>query len=436
MTVLDEIAATLGAVAPDRAERDLVGLHILDTYGAWIAGEATPDGAALRGLEQAPLPAIGGGVLDRIALVCATVRLTEIDDIHAPSCTTIGSAVVPAALILADALPAPDALSATGDIPAAIAVGYRAMARLGEAIEGATIVYRGVWPSYFCAPFGVAATAARLMGLDAGKTANALAIALTLSTGRAGGLSPVPTARWFQFGQAARAGCVAALAAERGMTADLALLDGSRFSDAFGIALNPEPLGRMSRPVLDEMSFKPWCSAKQSVAATDAFRRILARGVSPGDIQDVLVEVPPPYQPMISRAATPDAGLAALVSAACRIALAAYDPGRLDDVTRSSAPGSEPTNALIAKVSVRVDDTLMAHFPARYPARVTITTQAGQESELAVDTPGDPGTAYGEDEVTAKFQRFTGLDPIPLAKLDDDATLKTLGRKMAGGQTA
>ena len=36
------------------------------------------------------------------------------------------------------------------------------MVRLGLAIGGPTVLYRGIWPTYFAAPFGVAAVAARL----------------------------------------------------------------------------------------------------------------------------------------------------------------------------------------------------------------------------------------------------------------------------------
>ena len=39
------------------------------------------------------------------------------------------------------------------------------MIRLGVAIDGPSVLYRGIWPTYFAAPFGVAAVAARLMRL-------------------------------------------------------------------------------------------------------------------------------------------------------------------------------------------------------------------------------------------------------------------------------
>jgi len=433
MTALERIAADILAINPDQAERAALRLHILDTIGAWHAGARTPDGAALRDLAKAPVQAMGDGALDRIAVACATVRLTEIDDIHLPSCTTPGSVVVPVALGLAAALPDPR------DIPAAMVTGYRAMIRLGEAIDGANILYRGIWPTYFTAPFAAAAITARLLGLDAAKTANALAMALTMSTGGAGRTAPVQplrgqtTSRWLLLGNAVRAGCLAALAAERGMTADLTLLDGDWLKATHGITVYPQPLDRIADPALSEISFKPWCTAKQALAATYAFQRILARGVRPDAITDVTVEVPPPYLAMVGHRAPPEAGLGALTSAACRIALAAYDPKRLDDVTRSTAPGSTAVNGLIAKVTVRADSALMEHYPVHYPARVTVTTPGGRETDLATYAPGDPGTNYGEADVIAKFQRFAGSQAVPdPAALDDPVQLKTLGRQICG----
>ena len=59
-----------------------------------------------------------------------------------------------------------------------------AMTRLGRVISGPDVLYRGIWPTYFSAPFGIAAVAARLLQLDANQTAHALALALTLARAR------------------------------------------------------------------------------------------------------------------------------------------------------------------------------------------------------------------------------------------------------------
>src|SRR5262249_56212008 len=93
---------------------------------------------------------------------CGVARLSEIDDIDLASMTTPGAIVIPGALTLAAALPA----AAADDVMAAMLAGYEVMTRLGRAIDGPSVLYRGIWPTYFAAPIGIAAVAARLLGLD------------------------------------------------------------------------------------------------------------------------------------------------------------------------------------------------------------------------------------------------------------------------------
>ena len=79
------------------------------------------------------------------------------------------------------------------------------MTRFGVAVAGSSLLNRGIWPTCLAAPVCAAAVAARLLGLTADKTADALGIALTMTSGAPGrpiGASP----RWLLLGIAARAG--------------------------------------------------------------------------------------------------------------------------------------------------------------------------------------------------------------------------------------
>jgi 2-methylcitrate dehydratase PrpD len=136
------------------AVRELVELHLIDTVGALIASARTVEGLGLLRFRAA-MRVRGQGALD-LATRCALARLSEIDDIHLPSMITPGAIVIPGALTLASALPA----IAADDVIAAILAGTEAMTRLGRAVDGPAILYRGVWPTYFAAPFGIAAVAA------------------------------------------------------------------------------------------------------------------------------------------------------------------------------------------------------------------------------------------------------------------------------------
>ena len=226
MTALEQLGSAIASSAtPSAAARDLVGLHLIDTVGAWIAGAHTTEGSALlrfRAAMSEDGPAGDALALD-LATRCALARLSEIDNIHLASMTTPGGIVIPAALTLAAATPAATA----DDVIAAILAGTEAMIRLGRAVDGPAILYRGIWPTYLAAPFAVAAVAARLRKLDDRAAANALALALMLAAPGVGHHNAPTTSRWFAVGQAARHGLTAALAAQRGFTSDLALGEGA-----------------------------------------------------------------------------------------------------------------------------------------------------------------------------------------------------------------
>ena len=48
-TALEQLGSAIASsAAPSTAERELVGLHLIDTVGAWIAGAHTTEGSALQ----------------------------------------------------------------------------------------------------------------------------------------------------------------------------------------------------------------------------------------------------------------------------------------------------------------------------------------------------------------------------------------------------
>ena len=298
---------------------------MIDTVGAWIAGAHTAEGRALIAF-RGPAP--------DLATACAVTRSSEIDNIHLASTTTPGSIVIPAALVIA----VMRGHAETDAVCEAIVAGTEAMVRLGAAIGGPGILYRGIWPTYFAAPFGVAAVAARLCELDTRQTANALALALALASAGVGRHNAATTARWFAIGNAARNGLAAAQAAGQGFTSDLGLLDGGFLQGAYGITADIDAFARDlgERLALDDTSFKPWCAARQTMAATQALREVMADGVAAESIASIAVHVPPPTLKMIDHGVTPGDRASHLTSAQYHLALAACDPEALHDVASFS----------------------------------------------------------------------------------------------------
>src|SRR5262249_47785523 len=160
--------------------------------------------------------------------------------------------------------------------------------RLGRAVNGPAILYRGIWPTYFAAPFGIAAMAARLFKLDENASAHALALALTLAAPAVGHPKAATTSRWFALRDAPR---------NWRHAADRKLFEGRVLPDVLGvtpdIAAFTDGLGE--RIALSEVSFKPWCAARQTMAATQALKDIIASGVAPAAIDEVAVSVPAPH---------------------------------------------------------------------------------------------------------------------------------------------
>src|SRR6266536_1890540 len=289
-----------------------------------------------------------------------------------------------------------------------IVAGTEAMVRLGLAISGPTVLYRGIWPTYFAAPFGVAAATARLDNLDAEQTAHALALALTFASPGVGHHNAARTSRWFAIGHAARNGLIAVEAAQTGFTSDLNLLEGSFLDGIYGITPNvtafTENLGQ--RFALDDISFKPWCAARQTIAATQALLEIIESGVSPDAIVSVEVHVPSPYLKMINHGVKVGDRASHLTSVQYHLALAARDLSALYDVEHSPQRIADDVQAFMQKVSVSADEALLAHYPKAWPARVVVHTSGAMQELIVIHGWGDPQRPFDDRRIEEKFRRI------------------------------
>jgi 2-methylcitrate dehydratase PrpD len=398
MTALERLGAFVADCATDERDRAAARLHTADTLGAWIAATATAEGRALLGHRQSDAP-----LTDRVAIHCALARLSEIDDIHLGAMVTPGSIVVPAALTIAADQPNSDA----ADVAAAIVAGYEAMVRLGAAIDGPSVLYRGIWPSYFAAPFGVAAVAARLLRLDARQAANALSIALIAAAPGTGHHAAVTTARWLAVGQAAGRGLQAARAAQAGFTSNLALADGEYLKGIYGIVPDAKLLGDgWEEPALHRVSFKPWCAARQTMAATQALKELIAGGVAANAIERIEAAVLPPHGKMIDHGVTAGDRFSYLTSAPYQMALAALSPDAAHALSAPAGPVAPHIAAMMARITLRADEGLLAEgYPQAWPARVTLTAGGQRHERTVTHVPGDPARPWGEADLRRKFER-------------------------------
>jgi 2-methylcitrate dehydratase PrpD len=435
---LARFIAGLDVAALPPSVADALPQHIFDSLTAAIAGAGVAETRDVQRLiEQhygaGPALALGTGVRTNVPaaalLGCVSARCSEIDDIHLRSCITPGSIVVPAALAMAstiDDLDAPTFL-------AAVAAGYDVLMRFGLAIDGPRILYRGIWPTYVCAGFGVAAVLGRLLRLNESQIADALGIAATLAIGTTG-RPPAPTSRWLTMGAAVQNGVLAVLGAQQGLRGDTALLDG-QWSKITGIALDPErltaDLGRAS--LVDELCYKPWCAAKQTIAATDAFRDILTTTrLNANDITAIRIDVPPAYAAMIDRQVLPSARQESFASVQYQLALAAFAPELAYDVVRDRIVSDANVVRLMSVTQVAIDETMAASYPSAWPARVNVRLAGGAEHTRELQHPlGDPGTTFGWPELERKCARVTGFGEARVHELAEHCRALTNGGTVA-----
>jgi 2-methylcitrate dehydratase PrpD len=397
MSSLEQLGAFVAGYQPDAEARAVVQRHVADTVGAWIAATGTSEGRALLKLRAAD-----AALYDRVAIHCALARLSEVDDIHLAAMITPGAIVVPAALTIA-ARPEVD----VAELAAAIVAGYEAMIRLGVAIDGPTVLYRGIWPSYFAAPFGVAAVAARLMRLNAGQAAHALATSLIMAAPGTGHHAAVTTARWLAVGHAAARGLQAAQAAQSGFTSDTGIADGDFLKNIYGITPDIVLLARGAGSLaLEQVSYKPWCAARQTMAATQALKEVLAEGVDPQSIARIGVAVLPAHQKMIDHGVTAGDRFSHLTSLPYQLALAALAPNAAYALT--PGPLSPAVSGFMKRVQLRAEEGLVAaNYPRAWAAHVTVATAQKRHERSVTHVPGDPARPFSEDDLRQKFVRVT-----------------------------
>lgn len=412
MAVIEQIAEKILA---DAGPPHLLTRSLLDIAAAMLAGGATSEAMALR--AHFSDTAWSASVPDRAALAVAMTRLSEVDDIHMSSCTTPGSIIVPVALVAGAQLGASPEVMARS-----IAAGYRIIMRLGMALDGPRILYRGIWPTYLLAPIGAAVTASVLFGGGSAEVAKAIALGLNQISGGAGAHVPGLAPRWLLAGQAAASGLRAARAIHDGFSADTSLLDGDWLQRVHGLAFNRDLA--LADVDLDALSLKPICAAKQTIAAVDGFRQFLDEGIDPAAIESVRIGVPKDYVAMIGGGGVA-ARMGRMTSVAYQCALAAYEPALLTDVERLDRSQDPRISALMTKISVEHDSALDAHFPRRWPARVHLRAGGQARTIEVIEALGDPGRPLQNKAFEHKFTALT----VPIAGKDGAEHLFAAGQR-------
>jgi 2-methylcitrate dehydratase PrpD len=392
LTALAEFIQDRRLAEPPAARFDRVKAHIVDTVGARLAGSRTDEGLAVGRL----VASAGDDLASAVLAACAQTRCTEIDDIHLTSCTTPGSVVVSTAMALASA----GGLGSVRDFVAAVLAGYESLIRLGYAIDGPAVLHRKVWPTYYAAAFGSAATAARAYGLSVEQTAGALSTALAFSSATSLPAAPASSSRWVTLGAAAANGVLAARSAREG------LVGHAGAARALGGPASKRLIRGLGRRYLfDEIGMKPYPTARQGLSAVEAARAIVnARRLNPSVIDEIHVRLPKRQRAIVDDPEIRDSRFSSIVSLQYQIALALLEPDRLHDVRRTPPFVDDRVRELMSRIRVRRARELDRQYPEAWPARVDIKAGSRRFTRLVRHPHGDARNPFGWDDVEQKFR--------------------------------
>ena len=272
-------------------------LHVLDTVGCGLAALAMDEvpfvfDAVAETESAGAASAIGladGLSPDDAALVNGThFHALDFDDTHPDSVIHVSAATVAAGLA------AGEVAGASGrDFIRAVVIGNEVSIRVGMA-AGGRFHARGFHPTGVCGVFGATATVARLRGLDARTTANALGIAGSMAGGLMEFLADGAKTKPIHPGWAAHCALNAVRLAVHGATGPVTVLDGRR--GFLGTYLHGEPYdidGQVadlgSRWETPNIAFKPYPACHYIHAPLDALDSLVAEhALSADDVASIV----------------------------------------------------------------------------------------------------------------------------------------------------
>jgi 2-methylcitrate dehydratase PrpD len=334
------------------------------------------------------------------ALINATASHTaEMDDIYREGIYHPGSPTVAAALAVGEQFG-----RSGSDLLRAVGIGYEIGDRIAETINPAH--YRYWHTTGTIGTIGAAAATAALLGLDTEKFAHALATATTMGAGLQQAFRSDAMSKPLHAGHAAEVGVLAGLAAARGYTGALDVLEGA---SGLGAAMAASPDWSMIAACPDsplkitQATVKNHSCCGHTFAAVDAALSLRARGLQAEQVEQVEVRtyitavevagIEDPRTAFEAKFSTAYCVAAALVLGSVR--LRAFEPEALADPR---------LRELAARVRLVPDGQMEQDFPGRRRAVVSVVDHSGHSHLVARDTrKGDPDDPLDNAELGDKF---------------------------------
>ena len=382
----------------------------LDWLGSGLAGKGSRPVLVLEQFAKAMGPASGpseilttrGRTSPFFAALIngAASHSVEFDDIYRDAGYHPGSPTISAALAAAQAS------GASGDrFLRGVIVGYEISTRIGEAVMPSHYKY---WHTTgTVGAFGAAAAAATILGANKEQFMHAMATVGSFASGLQQAFRSQAMTKPLHGGHAADAGCWAAMAAMKGLTGALDMLEGEV---GFGNAMSVNPDWSKATKGLgvdyhiNQMTFKNHgCCGHTFPSIDGALHLQQQHGFTHKDVKHIklhtykaglnIIDNNNPEGEYQAKFSIQYTVAHALVRGSVR--LNAFDPDHLSD---------PDVRALLKKIEPIADPEISAGYPNRRESRVEIELNDGRKFEhFQPYRKGDPELPLTDDELNGKF---------------------------------
>ncbi|RKT99976.1 2-methylcitrate dehydratase [Burkholderia sp. Nafp2/4-1b] len=412
------LATFVAQTAADALPDDVIAKakrHMLDTFGAALAGTSAVETRTARALTGGVVcggaslwgTRLTAGARDAAFVNGIAAHALELDD--SGGCDHSGAVVLPAVLAALSCAARP---VSGRECIAAIVLGYDVGRRVLEAAGGYSAHNGSGWHSTLsCGVFGAAAASARVLGLDAVQTRDALGHAASFAGGLWGFIHDGSQTKRLHAGRAAESGVLAALLAREGVSGPSHVFDdvwGGFFNTFAAHAQVPEALtdGLGVQWKLMRCSIKPHASCRSAHAAIDAALQ-LANGstLAVDEIERIVVRASAFVTRMcggrdLSTLSSAQMSLPYAVAAAFAFGdtgIGVYRAGRRVDPR---------VGALLARIVVEVDPVL---GDLDEPTVILHRADGTQDTRHVPIALGDPRNPLSDPALLAKYRALAGM---------------------------
>ncbi len=386
----------------------------LDSVGCCLFGATLPWTQRVQAMieEEGARPVaslFGTGVKTSVAgavLVNATAgHAFELDDIHKESIVHAGSIATPVVVALAEQMGCK-----TGQkLLTAMTTGYEIGTRVGNAATMG-LFFRGFHPQGTSGVFVAAASAGKMLELDAKRMQHALGIVGS----QAGGLMAAQEGamvKRFHSGRAAQSGVYSAYLAKRDFTGITDVLEAgyggylSSYSNTPNALRLTDDLGQVWETA--KVGYKPHACVTSIHSALDAFAYLLREyGLTPDQVSEVDIGMSPMTYTHCAWEYKAQGVTAAQMNLFYGIAVIGFDGMAFVSQYAEDRLADPKIMDFIKRIHARIDPDIEAMGPAfRHAARVMIKTYDGRQFKHEIlNRRGSPENPLSHEEVVYKFR--------------------------------